>query len=90
MPAHKSAIKRIKQSARNHDKNVQTRSALKTLRKDFLASLTDKKDEAKKKIPALQSALDKAAKRGIFHPRKVARLKSRLMQKLAVAAPANV
>ncbi len=86
MPAHKSAVKRIKQSARNHDKNVQTKSALKTMRKDFLALLPGKKDEAAKSIAALQSAVDKAAKRGIIHTSKAGRIKAGLMHRLNAIA----
>ena len=90
MPAHKSALKRIKQSKKNHDRNVATKSALKTMRKEFLSLLSDKKEDALKKLPLMQSALDKASKRGIFHSKKSARLKSRLMQRLAATAPTAV
>ncbi len=90
MPAHKSAVKRIKQSARNHEKNVQTKSALKTLRKDFIALLASKKDEALKSIPALQSAVDKAAKRGVIHAKKAARLKANLMHRVHAVTAAKV
>ena len=90
MPAHKSAIKRIKQSDKNHLRNVSTKSALKTLRKEFLQLLPAKKDEAAKSVSDLQSAVDKAAKRGIIHRNKARRMKSRLMQHLNTAgAPAK-
>ena len=88
MPSRKSALKRIRQAEKNHARNVSTRSALKTLRKDFLALLTSKKEEAQKRLPLLQSALDKAAKRGIIHFRKAARLKSRLAHHLHTAGAA--
>ena len=84
MPARKSALKRLRQAQKNHVRNVATKSALKTLRKDFLKLMTDKKDEVQKHLPLLQSALDKAAKRGIIHFRKAARLKSRLMHHVHV------
>ncbi len=87
MPAHKSAIKRLKQAEKNRKKNGATKSEIKTMRKKLLALLTEKKDEAKKGLPLVQSEIDKAAKRGIIHRRKAARLKSRLMRKIS-ATPA--
>ena len=83
MPSHKSALKRLRQSEKNHARNVSAKSALKTLRKDFFVLVDSKKEEALKSLPELQSALDKAAKRGIIHFRKAARLKSRLMHRVS-------
>ena len=88
MPAHKSAIKRIKQANKNHLRNVSTKTALKTLRKEFLQLLPAKKEDAAKNIPELQSAIDKAAKRGIIHRNKARRLKSRLLHVLHTASTA--
>ncbi len=85
MPAHKSALKRLRQSEKNRLRNSSAKSALKTLRKDFLVLVASKKDEASKMVPELQSALDKAAKRGILHHKKASRLKGRLMQRVAAA-----
>lgn len=39
-------------------------------------------DEAKEAVVRAVSALDRAAKKGVFHPNKSARRKSRLMKKL--------
>jgi small subunit ribosomal protein S20 len=83
MPAHKSAVKQLKQDARRQLRNSSVKSSLKTLRKELLAHLPANKAEAKKLFPDMQSALDKAAKRGVIHRNKAARLKSRLAIKLA-------
>jgi len=88
MPAHKSAIKRLRQSKTNHDRNTSTKTALKTMRKKIVELLPAKREEALKALPAIQAALDKAAKRGIIHHKKAARLKSRLMHRLNAPAAA--
>ncbi len=45
---------------------------------------TKKPDEAKKMLPQLQRAIDKAMKRGVIKKNTAARKKSRLMKKLGV------
>ncbi|HRZ87403.1 MAG TPA: 30S ribosomal protein S20 [bacterium] len=83
MPTHKSALKRLRQSKKNHTRNVETRSELKTLSQKFNALVLDKKkDEAAKMLPLVCSELDKASKRGIVHDRTASRKKSRLALKL--------
>jgi len=90
MPAHKSALKRLKQSKRRHLRNIETKSALKTLAGKFNDLITaHKKDEAAKLLPKLTSALDKAAKRGIIHDNTASRKKSRLSLKLGKAVAAK-
>ena len=79
MPAHKSAIKRIRQAQKNRLRNVSAKSALKSVRKEFLELLASHKGEAEKKIPQLQATIDKAAKRGIIHRKKANRWKSRIL-----------
>ena len=89
MPAHKSAVKRLRQSSKNNERNSAAKSALKTLKKQFLELISTQKNEAQKMAPQLQSALDKAAKRGIIHRSKASRLKSRLMHHIT-AVPAKI
>lgn len=76
MANHKSAKKRIRQTARKNAANSYfhktARNAVKNLR-----SVTDKK-EALKLLPALESMLDKLTKRNIIHKNKAANLKSKL------------
>ncbi len=72
MPITKSAIKKVKVDERKQkfNKVVKTK-ALKTI-KAF------RKTPNKSDLPLLFSAIDKAAKKKIFHKKKADRLKSRL------------
>ena len=76
MANHKSAKKRIRQTARknaaNSYFNKTARNAVKNLR-----SVTDKK-EALKLLPSIESMLDKLTKKNIIHKNKAANLKSKL------------
>ncbi len=76
MAHHKSAIKRIRQSAK---KRLQNRFYGKTTR-NLISKLRDTKEkkEAQKLLPEVVSQLDKLAKRNQIHWRKAANLKSSL------------
>ncbi len=74
MPQIKSAKKRLKTSLKRQQRNRAARSTLKSTLKAIEAMPDEKREEANRQI---QSVLDKAAKRGIIHPKKAARLKSR-------------
>ena len=76
MAHHKSAIKRIRQSAK---KRLENRYYAKTTRNlvGELRALKDKK-EAQKRLPDVISKLDKLAKRNQIHWKKAANLKSSL------------
>jgi len=80
MPHHKSAKKRLRQSKeqrlRNRGHRTELRRAVKSAR------------QSAEGLSAGVSALDVAAHRGIIHPNKAARLKSRLMKKHQAAAAA--
>ena len=81
MANHKSAIKRIRQTAvkteRNKYQHKTTRNAIQNLRKS-----TDKK-EATEMLPKVSSMLDKLAKRNVIHHNKAANLKSKLTKHVA-------
>jgi len=81
MANHKSALKRIRQTAtrtlRNKYQHKTTRNAIKALRDS-----SDKK-EAEKMLPSVSSMLDKLAKRNIIHKNKAANLKSKLTKHVA-------
>jgi small subunit ribosomal protein S20 len=81
MANHKSAIKRIRQTAvktlRNKYQHKTTRNAIQNLRNS-----TDKK-EATALLPAVSSMLDKLAKRNIIHNNKADNLKSKLTKHVA-------
>lgn len=76
MAHHKSAIKRIRQTAK---KRTQNRYYGKTTRNLIgkLRTTTDKK-EAQKLLPEVISQVDKLAKRNQIHWKKAANLKSSL------------
>ena len=75
MPQHKSAKKRMKTNLKRQVRNRAEKSALKlALRKYREMNVEDRKGA----IASLQSALDRAAQKGIIHRNKASRLKSRL------------
>ena len=76
MANHKSAKKRIRQTAKKNAANsYYHKTARNAIRK--LKSTSDKK-EAVILLPAIESMLDKLTKRNIIHKNKVANLKSKL------------
>lgn len=83
MPIIKSAKKRVRQTNKAKTRNAETRSNIRTALKSFRSAVTGKKNVANAQSAA-QSALDKAAKKGVMHPNKVARKK----RQLAAAAKA--
>lgn len=83
MPNIKAAIKWVKQSEKRQQRNLATKTKLKTIFKKAKAS----GDLAQGR--EVESALDKAATKGVIHPNKAARKKSRLAKALSkpVVAP---
>ena len=81
MANHKSALKRIRQTAVRRDRNKyyhkSTRTAIKNLRTE-----TDKA-AAEEQFPKVSSQIDKLAKRNIIHKNKAANLKSKLAKHIA-------
>lgn len=81
MANHKSALKRIRQTAkrtlRNKYQHKTTRNAIKALRD------SDNKKEATEMLPKVSSMIDKLAKRNIIHDNKAANLKSKLTKHVA-------
>jgi small subunit ribosomal protein S20 len=81
MANHKSALKRIRQTAtrtlRNKYQHKTTRNAVRDLRNS-----TSKK-EASEMLPKVASMLDKLAKKNIIHKNKASNLKSKLTKHVA-------
>lgn len=81
MANHKSALKRIRQTAtrtlRNKYQHKTTRNAIKALRDS-----SDKK-EATAMLPKVSSMVDRLAKKNIIHKNKAANLKSKLAKHVA-------
>ena len=76
MPIIKSAKKRVKTTKKATVRNARTKKTLRSALKTFTKSLgSSKSTEAHSKA---QSALDKAAKKGLVHKNKVARKKRQL------------
>lgn len=77
MPIIKSAIKKVRKdklrTARNKKREVNLRSLIKKVRTS----------KSVKDLQAVFSALDKAAKVKLIHPKKASRLKSRLSKGVA-------
>jgi len=76
MANNKSSKKDIRRTATRTLRNRAVSSRIKTLAKNAAASADA--ESLKKTGSALASALDKAVKKGIVHPNKVSRVKSRL------------
>jgi ribosomal protein S20 len=88
MPIIKSAKKRVRVARKATVRNVKTKRGLRSALKSFHAAVTGGKKVAESQSAA-QSALDKAAKKGVMHKNKVARKKRQLAAK-AKASGASV
>jgi len=79
----RSAIKRIRSSARKRERNRVFRSQARTyINKTRRLIAEGKIEEAREEAQFAIVALDKAAAKGIIHKNKAARCKSRLMKRL--------
>ena len=79
MANHKSAIKRIRQTARRTDRTKAHRSRLRTQLKTFRAAAdSGGQEEVGKLLGPTISMVDKAVQKGVFHRNKGNRLKSSL------------
>ena len=82
MPNIKAAVKWVRQSEKRTVRNLDTKTRLKTLFKKAKAA----NDPAM--ASSVEAQFDKAAARGIIHPNKAARKKSRLAKAFAKQANA--
>jgi small subunit ribosomal protein S20 len=74
-----AAEKSERQSKKRRLRNRMVKSRVKTLVKDFIDLVNEKKkDEARKAFIEISSFLDKAVNRGIYHRNTAARKKSRM------------
>ena len=83
MPVIKSAKKQLRVAGKKqlHNKSIRTLCKTSITKAEGLIFSGDLK-LAQAAVVAASSALDKAAKKGVFHPNNTARRKSRLMKKL--------
>jgi small subunit ribosomal protein S20 len=88
MPQHKSAAKRVVTNEKRRVRNASVKANVKTLVKKVRSGT--KKEDLVASLREAFAALDKAAKKRIYHPRTAARRKSRLakhVNRVAAAAP---
>ncbi len=90
MPVTKSAARAMRVSAKKHEQNRATESALKTkmTQAEKLVASGDIK-AAKKAVNEAVSSLDRAADKGVIHAKNASRRKSRLTKKLNQKAAAK-
>ncbi|MCK5534332.1 30S ribosomal protein S20 [bacterium] len=87
---HTSVIKALRQSKKNHLRNVSAKSKIKTLIKKLEKNITDKKlPEAKIALKEIFSNLDKAAGKNIIHKNTASRKKARLSKKISLKEKTN-
>ena len=84
MPNIKAATKWVRQSEKRTKRNLDVKTRLKTIYKKAAKAGDDAQARA------VEGQFDKAAAKGIIHPNKAARKKSRLAKAMAVAATAPV
>jgi small subunit ribosomal protein S20 len=79
MPITTSAKKAMRQAKTRNAQNVKKKEAYKKLVSRYRKSVADKKlEDAKKMLPGIYQALDKAAKTNAIAKNKAARMKSRI------------
>jgi len=88
MPITKSAIKALKQSVKKKELNLRYKRRFRRLIKEFRENvLKSNIEDAKKKLPLIFKALDKAAKHGSIKKNTANRYKSRLSKRLSPETP---
>ena len=79
MANHKSALKRAGQNENRRMRNRSVKTRVKTVVKEVRQAVANNADDgAKVQLITAQSAIDKAAKKGVLHKRTAARKVSRL------------
>lgn len=84
MAHHKSAQKRIRQTAKRRLANRYFAKTMRNALRDLRAAT--KKSEASAALPKVSSLIDRLAKRGYIHKNKAANLKSSITLKVAKLA----
>ena len=83
MPITKSAKKALRQNIKKRVHNLRKKRKIKGLQKQFRILISQNKTEqAKKLVPQIYKALDKAAKTNLIHENKAARIKSKIAKKI--------
>jgi small subunit ribosomal protein S20 len=83
MPNTKSAGRRMRSSARKHDRNISVTSRVKTFERRYLDAVqSGDKAAAATALSSYASVVDKAVKSGVIHKATASRKKSRLAVRL--------
>ncbi len=85
MANHKSAIKRARQNEDRRLRNRVTRTRVKNMAKAVIQAAAQGPEDARERLQAAQSVIDKAAKKGVVHRRAAARKISRLARRVNAA-----
>jgi small subunit ribosomal protein S20 len=85
----KSGLKRVEVAERNRQRNVAVKSEMKTRIKQADATLTAAEGDRGPALITAISSIDRAAKKGVIHKNRAARLKSRLTKRVNAAAIAQ-
>ena len=83
MANKKSAIKRMRQNPKRHQRNRYYTARARTMVKKARVELEGSTGDARQATMEAISALDKAAEKGIIHKNNASRRKARLMRRLA-------
>lgn len=87
MANHSSAERRNRQRIRRTARNKSAKRAVRTdLTKARSLLDSGKVPEAKAAAKTVEASVDKAARKGIIHPKSAARLKARLSRRIAAAS----
>ena len=78
MANHASAEKRNRQRIRRTERNRSIKGAVRTLLKKARAALASTPGDSASALAAAVKAVDRAASKGVVHPKMAARAKSRL------------
>lgn len=81
----KSAIKRIRTTRRNRERNRTAKASLKSMVKKAADLISSKSEDAIVSLKETLRKIDKIVAKGIMHKKTAARKKSRLMKKLSKA-----
>ena len=85
----KQALKRVRQNDKRNTINTSLKSRVKTLRKNSIAAaVAGDKDASTKAYTQFTSAVDKCAKKNVFHKNKAANLKSKTAKAILAAQAA--
>ena len=83
MPQRRAAQKSLRADKTRRERNLAIKRKVKAAVKQFLKTLEAKNlEEAKKRLQAVYTALDKAVSKKYIHKNKASRKKSRLTKKL--------